>query len=620
MRFLCRVRMGWLWCLVVLLPVQALAINLNEQWSIYWDAPVHLQAADLYDSGQTWQPDARQGMNGYRPGVFWAQFKVPAVAEGHKGLLLSVGFPYLDRIEVYAWGESQPLAIMGDTVSTLLPRLSSTSHVMRLPVSTHDQRYLLRVQSTSAMNIRAQLLSDEELLQVRPESQSQFKAGVFITLYLLSAIMYMVGAAIMRQPVQLVYSLYLLCLLAIFFGVNQPILLNEWLGSPRWANWVAGVGILLIPAVGCLLWIVILRLRHTYPIIFRIYVAIAVLCVVSLCTINTSYYQHVAQMAVFGILLLSIFNLALALWCMRDPAQFRHVGMFVLALSMTTVTAVVNNLSVMGVITAQPWFSAAFDASSLIYVFFMTIATNLSSRKLEAENREHIFQKKLLVAQRDQVQSFSTFVAHELLTPLARMGRSAEMLARETGLTVREAKRVADIRMWAFETGKLAEAFLNSVSLKSGQVIVKPVQVDLSEWLQSMRAELDLNYPHCTLQWQLGDGAGSAMFDPLLAKVALENIVINAFKYAGTTNAVLIHLAVDDGSVVMIVNDQGPGLKYHQYDQVGQVVQLRQPIQDQPGFGLGLSLVAHIAQAHGGSFSASPCVPRGVRWVLRLGS
>jgi hypothetical protein len=69
---------------------------------------------------------------------------------------------------------------------------------------------VLRVQSTSAMNIKAHLLSDEELLQVQPESQ--FKAGVFVTLYLLSAIMYIVGAAVMRQPVQMAYSLYLLCL------------------------------------------------------------------------------------------------------------------------------------------------------------------------------------------------------------------------------------------------------------------------------------------------------------------------------------------------------------------------------------------------------------------------
>jgi K+-sensing histidine kinase KdpD len=63
----------------------------------------------------------------------------------------------------------------------------------------------------------------------------------------------------------------------------------------------------------------------------------------------------------------------------------------------------------------------------------------------------------------------------------------------------------------------------------------------------------------------------------------------------------------------------GPGLKAEQYAQIGQAVLLREPDQEKPGFGLGLSLVAHIAQAHGGAFTAQPGQPCGVRWELRLG-
>ncbi len=614
--FICR-RLVLLYLLGLLLPAQAWAFNLNQQWAVAWDANAQMQVADAYASNVNWQPDARQGMNGYRAGVFWAQFKVPAVVDGQKGWLLSVGHPYLDRIDVYVWGQTQPLVTMGDTVASAQPSLSATSHVVRLPALASEQRYVLRVQSTSAMNIKANLLSDAELLQVQPESQ--FKAGVFVTLYLLSAIMYTVGAVVMRQPVQMAYSLYLLCLLAIFVGVNQPIALNEWLGTPRWANWVTGFGILVVPAASCMLWSVILRLPTTYPSLFRVYIGLAACSVLSVLTVNTPYYQPAAQIAIFGILVLGVFNLGLAIWCMRQPAQRVSIGLYVVAFFLTTAAAIVNNLSVAGVIRPQSWFAAAFDASSLLHVLLLAIVTNMSVRKLEATNREGHFQQRLLATQRDQMQAFSAFVAHELLNPLARIGRSAEMLARETVLPARPAKRVADIRVWAFETGKLVEAFLSSASLKSGQALVKPVPVVLAEWMRTVQTEIDLNYAHATLQWHLDDGASAATFDPLLATVALENIVINALKYAGTDSPVAIHIAARQGVVVMTVDDEGPGLRPEQYAQIGSDVLLRQPTQEQPGYGLGLSLVGHIAQVHGGTITASPRQPRGARWVLTLG-
>jgi K+-sensing histidine kinase KdpD len=401
--------------------------------------------------------------------------------------------------------------------------------------------------------------------------------------------------------------------------VSQPILLNDWLGTPSWANWITGFGILFIPASGLLLWTVILRLRSKRPRLFKVYMGLVAYCAASLFTVNTPWYGQAAQLSVLGILFISAFNLGLAGWTMRDPAQRKTLGLFILAFLLSTLSAIFNNLSVVGAIAARPWFAAAFDASSLVHVILFAVATNLAIRKLEADNKEGQFQHRLLSEQRDQVQSFSSFVAHELLNPLARIGRSAEMLARESDLGAKPARRVADIRIWAFETGKLVEAFLNSASLKSGQALVKPTQVNLGEWLRDIQTELTLNYPQVELQWKMDAQAICATFDPLLAKVALENIIINCLKYAGTSNAVTIDVSVPSGVAVFTVNDLGPGLKPEQYAQIGQTLLLREPNQEVPGFGLGLSLVAHIAQAHGGVFSAQPGQPRGVRWELRFG-
>jgi len=99
----------------------------------------------------------------------------------------------------------------------------------------------------------------------------------------------------------------------------------------------------------------------------------------------------------------------------------------------------------------------------------------------------------------------------------------------------------------------------------------------------------------------------------------VENIIINCLKYAGTSNAVTITVSAFNGVAILAVNDLGPGLKPEQYAQIGQAVLLREPNQEKPGFGLGLSLVSHIAKAHGGAFTAQPGQPSGIRWELCLG-
>ena len=321
-----------------LLPLQAWALNLNDQWQVFWDAPAQLQPADLYAPGVAWQPDTKQGMNGYQPGVFWAQFSVPATPPGQNGWLLAVGKPYLDRIDVYHWGQPQPLISMGDTLPSPQPRLSFASHVVRLPEAQTPQTYLLRVHSTSAMNIQAQLLSDAQWLHDQPGTL--FRAGVFFTWYLMAIVIAIAGAVVLRQPVQVAYSAYLLCLVAVFLGVNQPVLLNEWLGSPRWANWVTGFGILLAPAVSCLLWLVVLRLRSTHPFIFKLFLGFVVCCVLSLFTINTPYYQQAAEISVLSVVVYGTLIMGLALWAMRDPTQRMYVGMFLLAFLMNVVTVI----------------------------------------------------------------------------------------------------------------------------------------------------------------------------------------------------------------------------------------------------------------------------------------
>ncbi len=608
-----------LWALGLwLFATAAAATDLSPGWRVHWDPNGSLTAQQARQPDLPWQTDTRRGNYGYRAGVLWLRLELPAGPAPGSRRWLALGQPYIDRVDVYAPGVTQAVATLGDSVRATPTPVYTTRHVLQLPASTQPQIWLLRVQTTSAMNVSAHLLQDDELAQSLP--RELLTAGLFITLYLLSAGMYAVSALVLRQVVQLAYSFYMLCLLAIFMGTQQPLLLNAWLGSPAWANGVTGFGILLAPAAGSLIWVAILDLRRTRPLWFRLYAGTMVVCALSLATINTPYYRIAALSAVLGVLGLGLISISLALWAMRQPGQRLRLGLYVLAFGVTVLTAMALNLSVVGVVTPRPWFSLAFDASALLHVLLLALATNWSVRNMEREAREVTFRQRLLTDQQRQITSFAAFVAHELLNPLARIGRSAEMALRELANPPRVQRRVADMRRWAFESGKLVEVFLNNAALQSGQAQVRPQPTNLPEWLSAVHTEFSLNYPQAQLTMRWPPSAACVLLDPLLTKLALENILINALKYAGPQGPITIEAALlQPAGVLFTIDDEGPGLLPEQYQQLTESALLRQPSQEQPGFGLGLSLVATIAQAHGGHLQAQPRTPHGVRWLLALG-
>jgi signal transduction histidine kinase len=89
--------------------------------------------------------------------------------------------------------------------------------------------------------------------------------------------------------------------------------------------------------------------------------------------------------------------------------------------------------------------------------------------------------------------------------------------------------------------------------------------------------------------------------NPAFVAQALANLVDNAVKYTPQGGAVMVRLRRRAcGDTEISVTDTGPGVPHHDRDRVvGRFVRLENS-RNLPGAGLGLSLVAAVAQAHGG--------------------
>jgi signal transduction histidine kinase len=98
---------------------------------------------------------------------------------------------------------------------------------------------------------------------------------------------------------------------------------------------------------------------------------------------------------------------------------------------------------------------------------------------------------------------------------------------------------------------------------------------------------------------------------------AVQNLLGNAIRHGADGKWVAISAAANDGSVVIRVEDHGPGIAARDLPHLfepffrGQDARVR-------GSGLGLTIVKQIASVHGGSVTADRRRERGAAFTLRL--
>jgi signal transduction histidine kinase len=100
------------------------------------------------------------------------------------------------------------------------------------------------------------------------------------------------------------------------------------------------------------------------------------------------------------------------------------------------------------------------------------------------------------------------------------------------------------------------------------------------------------------------EGPGMVRGDETLLRVLVDNLVDNALKFS-KDKPVVVRVEETDGSVCLVVKDEGPGID------PGDVERLMQPFvrgsdQGVPGHGLGLAIVAHAARLHEGDVRLAP--------------
>jgi signal transduction histidine kinase len=216
--------------------------------------------------------------------------------------------------------------------------------------------------------------------------------------------------------------------------------------------------------------------------------------------------------------------------------------------------------------------------------------------------------------------AFTYTVAHDLRTPLRAIGGFAEILAEEYGDPLGDTGRSYAGRIQS--AAEHMDAVLDSLSHLSwvSQADINPRDVDLSAEVTAIGDLLRTRDPGRQVRVTIEDGI-RVTADPSLIRMALSNLLANAWKYTAGRDDATIEFAtmpVTGAFICCYVRDNGAGFDPAYIDKLFQPFQQLHGAAEYGGAGLGtgLATVRRIVERHGGQIWAEGAVGEGATFYL----
>jgi PAS domain S-box-containing protein len=241
------------------------------------------------------------------------------------------------------------------------------------------------------------------------------------------------------------------------------------------------------------------------------------------------------------------------------------------------------------------------------------VCMDISERKRAEREREHVLRLEQELRSEAEAASrskdeFLATVSHELRTPLNAMLGWARML-RSGKLDAQAADRAIEtIERNARSQAQLIDDLLDVSRIISGKLKLEVFMVELSQVIEAAidSVRLAAQGKDIQLEMELESGAGPISGDPDRLQQIVWNLLSNAIKFTPRGGKVRIDMSLAESAVQLRVSDTGKGIRPeflpHVFDPFrqgdGGTARL------QGGLGLGLSIVRHLVELHGGTVKA----------------
>jgi signal transduction histidine kinase len=219
---------------------------------------------------------------------------------------------------------------------------------------------------------------------------------------------------------------------------------------------------------------------------------------------------------------------------------------------------------------------------------------------------------------------FVSNVSHELRTPLSSIRVFGEFMRRGR---VEDQEKVREYGSYIETESRRLTQLINNIldfsRIESGRKVYTFEEADLEEILAGTLATFTvrLRDKGFDVSYQgPEEPLPEVEVDPNAIDRAVANLLDNAVKYSDGDRAIKVKLDRSDGEASISVTDHGIGIPREEQERIFERFHRVSTglVHDVKGSGLGLSLVRHIAQAHGGNVTVESEVGKGSTFTIHL--
>ncbi|MHB2040081.1 MAG: PAS domain S-box protein [Acidiferrobacteraceae bacterium] len=223
-----------------------------------------------------------------------------------------------------------------------------------------------------------------------------------------------------------------------------------------------------------------------------------------------------------------------------------------------------------------------------------------------------------LEAVNTELEAFSYSVSHDLRAPLRSIDGFSQALAEDCADELSEAGKshLGRIRAAAQRMGQLIDHLLKLSRVARAEIT--PETVDLTRMASEIANELtERTGRH--VDFRVAEGL-FAQGDPQLLRIALENLLSNAWKFTAGRADPEVEMGREEGAdgIRFFVRDNGAGFDMTYAGKLFGAFQRLHDAREFPGTGIGLATVQRILRKHGGRIWAEATPGQGATFYFSL--
>lgn len=241
-------------------------------------------------------------------------------------------------------------------------------------------------------------------------------------------------------------------------------------------------------------------------------------------------------------------------------------------------------------------------------------------RRVNAELEQRVTARTLqLEAANRELEAFAYAVSHDLRAPLRSMSGFSQILqdSAPEGLDEKSRDYLRRIRDASLRMSTLIEDLLSLSRISSSEL--NPRSTNLSQIATEAAATVRDRYPGRQVNLVIEPGM-SVHGDTRLLRIAMENLLDNAWKYTSTTQSprVTVGMQATGNGNVYFVRDNGVGFDMAYSAKLFGPFQRLHAESQFPGTGIGLVTVQRIVSRHGGRIWAEAQLDHGATFYFTL--